>query len=788
VHSSFLETLCLASATLLAATAVRAEPPAPAAVSPPVLASAPSNRAPDGMRPSSVLLELSIDREGRVESAVVIAATGVPLEAVAVERAQRLVFQPARRNDVPIAARIRFRFDFVAPPAPAPSVEPTPKAPPTPTPGAETKPATTPEETEPELVFEAEARVEAPAHEATRHTIDEEALTEVAGTRGDALRAIEVLPGVSRPANGDGAPILRGASSFESTVFLNGSTIPLLYHFQSLTSTFNSHLLERVDVYPSNFSVRYGRFFGGVVVARTRPPRRDGLHGWLDVSLLDSSLGVEAPVGRATGVALAARRSNIDLYFDQVVGSGDFGVVAAPLYWDYQGSVVHDLSRHHELSVTAYGSRDSLELYFDHPVQSDPAIRGDLSGAIEFHQVELALESHLGPRVEQASSLTFGRTLLRQVVGPEMDATLRSWTLAGRSEWRMQVEDSLSLTTGIDVESTFFDGTYRGSRPPQLEGDPNIQSPETNTARVEVRATKAFANPALYLESEWLPVPEVSVIPGLRLDYFQLDHALVLDPRLAVRGRVTDHTTLKAGVGLFSQAPLYYEMLPEIGNPELQPARALHVSAGVEQRIGRDVEIGAELFAKRLTHRIVATPGGRPPYFENDGIGRIAGLELSGRARLGSGSFAYAAYTLSRSERRDRGDAWRLFDYDQTHNLVMAASHALGSGWRVGLRFRLVSGNPETPITGSVLDTNTGLYRPLYGAVNSERNPTFYQLDLSAEKAWQLPGWKLTAYVDVQNATNATNAEGRRHSFDYRQSEPVRGLPIFPNLGLRGEL
>jgi hypothetical protein len=369
-----------------------------------------------------------------------------------------------------------------------------------------------------------------------------------------------------------------------------------------------------------------------------------------------------------------------------------------------------------------------------------------------------------------------------------MDALLRSWTLAGRSEWRVRVEDSLSFTAGIDVEGTLFDGRYRGPRPPQLEGDPEIRTPDTNTARVEVAATRTFVNPALYLQSEWLPVPEVSVIPGIRADYFQLDRAWTVDPRLGVRGRVTSSTTLKAGVGLFSQAPLYYEVLPDIGNPDLEPARALHASTGVEQRFGSDVEVGAEVFAKRLTHRIVATRGGRPPYFENDGIGRVAGLELSARARIGSRSFAYAAYTLSRSERRDHGDAWRLFDYDQTHNLVVAVSHGLGAGWRLGLRFRLVSGNPATPITGSVFDANTGLYRPLYGAVNSERDASFYQLDLSAEKAWQLPGWKLTAYLDVQNVTNAENAEGRRYSFDYRQSEPVRGLPIFPNLGVRGEL
>ena len=46
----------------------------------------------------------------------------------------------------------------------------------------------------------------------------------------------------------------------------------------------------------------------------------------------------------------------------------------------------------------------------------------------------------------------------------------------------------------------------------------------------------------------------------------------------------------------------------------------------------------------------------------------------------------------------------------------------------------------------------------------------------------------MNAYLDVQNVYNRANAEGRSYNFDYSQSKPVRGLPILPILGLRGEL
>jgi hypothetical protein len=48
--------------------------------------------------------------------------------------------------------------------------------------------------------------------------------------------------------------------------------------------------------------------------------------------------------------------------------------------------------------------------------------------------------------------------------------------------------------------------------------------------------------------------------------------------------------------------------------------------------------------------------------------------------------------------------------------------------------------------------------------------------------------WRLAWYLDIQNVYNAKNPEGITYSFDYSQSGVVRGLPIIPVLGLRGEM
>ena len=88
-----------------------------------------------------------------------------------------------------------------------------------------------------------------------------------------------------------------------------------------------------------------------------------------------------------------------------------------------------------------------------------------------------------------------------------------------------------------------------------------------------------------------------------------------------------------------------------------------------------------------------------------------------------------------------------------------------------------------------MFDARTGVYLPIYGAVNSARDPFFTQLDVRVEKAFKLgPAFTLAPYLDIQNATNSTNAQGYTYNYDYSKKEAAPGLGFFPNIGIRGEL
>jgi len=248
-------------------------------------------------------------------------------------------------------------------------------------------------------------------------------------------------------------------------------------------------------------------------------------------------------------------------------------------------------------------------------------------------------------------------------------------------------------------------------------------------------------------------------------------------------------TTVKTGVGLFYEPPQPVEVVPVYGSPGLRSNRAVHYSLGLEQELSEQVDVSVEGFYKDLSDLVVRTPASDGTLgYKNVGDGKVIGAETLVRWKPGGRFFGWLAYTLSRSTRHNGPDApERLFQYDQTHILTVLGSYNLGRGWQLGGRFRYVSGNPYTPCLGGVLQAGAGVYSCRSGPLLSQRMPAFNQLDVRVDKTWQFASWKLTTYLDVQNAYNRANPEAALYNFNYTQVRYQSGLPIIPSLGVRGE-
>jgi len=178
----------------------------------------------------------------------------------------------------------------------------------------------------------------------------------------------------------------------------------------------------------------------------------------------------------------------------------------------------------------------------------------------------------------------------------------------------------------------------------------------------------------------------------------------------------------------------------------------------------------------------------RPENLASTGRGYVVGGELLLRKALTRKLFAWLSYTLMRSVRRDLPDEPAyLFGFDQTHIMTAIASYKLPKNWQVGARFRLISGNPYTPVIGGVFDSGDGGFISVSGPRNSARLPAFHQLDLRVDKRWIYRKISINAYIDVLNIYNHVNVEGLQNSYNFQSTAPIASLPILPSVGLRLE-
>ncbi len=766
-----------------------------AALVPPKLMENVEPTYPDAKRASgeaaSVVLTLSIDRDGQVTDVAIAESAGPEFDDAASSAARSLRFEPALKGGQPIPAKIRYTFDFkLAPPTPEP--EPAP-AQPAPMPAPVAAPPST-QQIAGDDSLDLEVQGEKPAREPTKHVIAAEEISRIPGTNGDALRAIGSMPGVARPPGGDGLLIVRGSAPNDTQVFIDGTSVPTVYHFGGLSSVIPTEMLEKLDFYPGNFGPQYGRGMGGVVDVGVRSPRKDRIGGLLQFDLIDGRLLVEGPLGKSTRFMVAGRRSWLDAWLGPALKDSGVGVTSAPVYYDYQAMIEQDLSRNTTARLFVFGSDDRFKLLFKSPDSHDPTLGGTFSNTTNFFRVQGRVETRPSSAVKVSTQLSYGKDRQAFSVGTlGLDAKFDS--IEGRSDVRAQLSPGVTAVAGVDMQLMSYDVTWRAAAV-DFESTEN-PGPLFGRATAELKGTGSVFRPAGYTMLELTPVKGLKLFPGVRADYLTDTKTWTVDPRLGARYDIHPgfpRTTLKGGLGVYHQPPQPYQSVAPFGTPGVGSPRSIHSSIGIEQEIAGPVELSVELFHKSFDKLVVAVPdaGGSQGglAYRNLGSGRAYGSEVLLRYKPQGRFFGWVAYTLSRSERRDAdGDALYKFDYDQTHILTALASYKLGRGWQVGGRFRYISGTPYTPEAGGVMDYDAGVYSPISTADrNSARTGAFHQLDLRVDKSWDFKAWKLSAYLDVQNTYVHANPEGISYNYNYAQSQSLSGIPFLPIVGLRGEL
>jgi TonB family protein len=632
-----------------------------------------------------------------------------------------------------------------------------------------------------------------PPREVTKHVIDVKEIARIPGTNGDALRAVQNMPGVARAPGLAGLLIIRGSAPQDTNVFIDGTLVPLVYHFGGLSSVVPTELLDRLDFYPGNFGPEFGRVMGGIVDVGIRSPKKDGYHGLLQFDLIDGRILAEGPIDDKTRFAVAGRRSWVDVWLKPVLVKAGTGVSTAPVYYDYQVMLERDITESTTARLLFFGSDDRLALTLTSPSATDPAAGGNVGIHTGFMRLQARVETRASKDVRWTNTLAYGTDTVDFGIG-DFFFNLLAPTLSWRSDVRAKISKEAAFIVGLD----YLGGNYHVTvnfppRPPLGE------APGPFFARPAVfqEGKGTLYRPGAYAMLDLSPIPALKLLPGVRVDYQSDAGQWTVSPRFATRYDLVPtapRTTLKGGIGVFQQPPLPNESILPFGTPGVSGNRATHYSIGFEQDFTRYLGLSLEGFYKDLQNLVIpkaaASTSATGVSYVNEGSGRVFGAELLFKYKQDEHFFGWIAYTLSRSERRDGpGQPLHGYQFDQTHIFTILGSYKLGRGWEAGLRWRYVSGNLYTPNVGGVMDFDAGAHAPVQSfSFYSARLPAFHQLDMRIDKLWKFASWRLSAYLDVQNVYNRQNPEGLQYNYNYSQSTTVSGLPILPIIGIRGEL
>jgi TonB family protein len=630
----------------------------------------------------------------------------------------------------------------------------------------------------------------------TRVSLRERELTTVPGTFGDPIRVIENLPGVARVPYVGGALLVRGSPPQDSGIYIDGIQIPIVYHFLGGPSVLNPAFLDRIDYYPGNAEVKFGRLTAGLIDVGTRNTFTQQWGGAIDINLLNASAMVKIPISSKVSVAAALRRSYIDALLPEILKlSGRSATTVVPVYYDYQLRVDVKLQGDNRLFLLAFGSADSLAIATNEPTQKFDL---SLDTQITFHRLLAGWRWQITPRLVSNMTPSFGFDDVTLQAG-QSNVSLRSFNGGLREDLEYRANKRFTLRGGADflINRT----TFRAEVPIPADyvNAANGQATAFTDTTQPVEANQLYVDLGVYSDAifSW---GKLKLIPGVRFDLSRYEQNLRLDvmPRVTARYQLKPSTTLKAAAGMFSITPQPQFVNPQFGNPHLSLEHAAHFSVGVEQkllpRLLPALSLDAQVYTLYRWGLVVPTSqiaidgsSIRPLRYLNDGEGYSYGLEVLLKHDVTRRFYGWIAYTLSRSvAQRKAGGPFDLVVFDQTHIFTLVASLRLGVGWEIGTRFRLVSGRPDTSVLGGVLDSDRNRYAPMLGGSQDIRLPLFHQLDLRVEKTWFFKLWRFSAYLDVQNVYNAENPEAILRDYRYRQSGPLRGLPILPTIGLKG--
>ncbi|MBK8500297.1 MAG: TonB-dependent receptor [Flavobacteriales bacterium] len=624
--------------------------------------------------------------------------------------------------------------------------------------------------------------------------ISVEETSRIAGGINDPARMVSTFPGVAGDPGGNNTIVVRGNSPKGVQWRLEGMEIPNPNHFSDDGATggpinvLNSDMIDDSEFYTGAFSAEYGNVYSAVFDMRLRNGNDRKREYTLKAGILGTDLTAEGPLpGVEGGSYLANYRYSTLALLD---GAGIVDYQGVPKYTDAAFKVKVPTRSIGTFSLFGIGGRSSI-------AQQDKGVAGDTLFADNDYGSRMGVVGLTHTRTIGANSFVYSTIALsgngsgntyRESPSPgEEDLELRGeadlskWTVRATTTWNTRLNANHKLRSGAILSVDNFRMFNRS-------WEPAAEALRTNLDRKGSATTvQAFSSWKWRWNEQW------SMTSGMHLLYYDLNKAISIEPRIAMRYQMRPDQAFSFGAGLHARTASLMTQLVQVPdangvfhqpNKDLGLTRALHAVLGYERMLAEDLQVKAELYYQHLYDLPVENDLGSS-YSEsntvewfstrtlvNKGVGFNRGIELSAEKFFTRGYHFMATASISETRYKALDGEWRngRFNMGTVANLLAGKEWKLGTAKgkdrtiTSGFRYSVQGGQYRTPIDlqASILANDQREGSPAW----SLKGEPVHKLDLVVSYRVGRPKVSHEFKADVQNVLNAQTPVG--YYFDSR--------------------
>lgn len=674
------------------------------------------------------------------------------------------------------------------------------------------------------------------------HVLDPKLLQEFPrlGGEADLVRMAYLLPGVQTGTDGVEGMHVRGGSSGQNLVLIDGVPVYYVAHAAGVFSIFNADAIRSANLIKGGFPARYGGRLSSVLDIRTKEGNSKKLVGSAEAGLISGRLSLEGPLIKdKSSFFLAGRWSYLNWFIlplsrKNKAANGEKGGVSYQ-FSDFNAKFNYSLNTKNKFYLSYYRGQDGFLnggratdtlAFFDssNELFEYRLFNGYYENLSWSNQVGVFRWNHIhNDRLFSNVSATFSElTVHTQYQSVDSIISLNTGQFLSpfiAADYYSRIRD-IGLRADFDYYPNNWHKVnfgwsinHRVFNPGALLLDNGQNDAVVNRRPQNVRITSQEY--VAYLDNEVKLGPRWQLNGGIHLSLNRVEgrEYFSAQPRLGIYGKVHPKIGVKASLSRMSQ---FLHLLsnsnlglptdlwvPSTGN--IRPANSWQSTIGVDLFPHRKWEINLEAYYKKMDHLLAFTEGASylADWRNNvtSGSGNSRGVEFLLRRKHGRLT-GWLAYTLSFTDRQferiNFGERYP-FKFDRRHDLKLVFAYRLNdkidfsANWvySSGFAFSLPESTYRLNVPGEYTAPD-GVVVPNFGEKNDDRMPSYHRLDIGGNYTFGNDRIQHRLHIGVYNVYNRRNPLYYSYRTDYvyaahqlrqrQQYVQVKLLPVLPSI------